>query len=166
MGLSSNAKSAPLDSPAEVLSEVLTYRIPMVDLLLSKSMSTICSDRAGLTLHQWKVLAAVAVFGPLPAVEIARRATVDKAAVSRSVRQLMEKKLIKRLLRDDNSPVLQVLLTPAGHTTFTGIVDDLQTLQARLLQGLDKANRASLFRALMVIEDNLREIQNLPVRQA
>jgi DNA-binding MarR family transcriptional regulator len=138
----------------------------MVDLLLTKVISSICSRQAGLTVHQWKVLAAVAIFGPLTAAEIGRRATVDKAAVSRSVRQLMQKKLIKRLLHNDAGPILQVMLTPAGQTTFACIAGELKALQDRLLQGLDTRRRAALFDALLVIEDNLREVQNLPARQA
>lgn len=166
MGAPSRVKKVQAGSLVHNLREVLTYRIPMVDLLLTKVVSSIYSRRAGLTVYQWKVLAAIGTFGPLPAAEIARRATVDKAAVSRSVRQLMEKKLIKRVLRDGNDPVLELLLTPAGQTAFEGIVSELGTLQTRLLQGLDKNGRAALFEGLLVLEDNLREVQDLPPRTA
>jgi DNA-binding MarR family transcriptional regulator len=160
-----NAKSVAIVNPPTNLREVLTYRLPMAELLLNKVTSPIYS-RVGLTVYQWKVLAAIASFGPAPAVEIARRATVDKAVVSRSVRQLMDKKLVKRILGDDDRPVIRILLTSAGQAIFSGVVADLQKLQSRLLRGLDDASRTCFFEALMTIEDNLREVQKLPARQA
>ena len=67
-------------SRSQSLDEVLTYRISMLELLLSRTVGAVYSDHFGLNTHEWRVLAAVAVWGPIEAVQVSRWATVDKAA--------------------------------------------------------------------------------------
>ena len=85
-------------SRSKSLDEVLTYRISMIELLLSRAVGAVYSDHFGLNTHEWRVLAAVAVWGPIEAVQVSRWATVDKAAVSRAVRGLISKDLLERSL--------------------------------------------------------------------
>jgi DNA-binding MarR family transcriptional regulator len=151
-------------SRSESLDEVLTYRISMLELLLSRSVGTVYSDKFGLNTDQWRVLAAVAVWGPIEAVQVSRRATVDKAAVSRAVRALIGKDLLVRSLHDRDGRKMTLELTPAGRRTFKAVVRHIGVLQQRLFKGHDRQQLREFFDMLRTLEARLREMQPEPAR--
>src|SRR5579863_4059059 len=109
-------------SRSQSLDDVLTYRISMLELLLSRSVGAVYSDHFGLNTHEWRVLAAVSVWGPIEAIQVSRWATVDKAAVSRAVRGLMSKRLVERSLHDSDGRKIMLELTPEGRRTVKAVV--------------------------------------------
>jgi DNA-binding MarR family transcriptional regulator len=146
-------------SRSESLDEVLTYRISMVELLLSRAVGAVYADRFHLNTDQWRVLAAVAVWGPVTAVEVSRRATVDKAAVSRAVRALLGKELLVRSLHDRDGRKMTLELTPAGRRTCKAVVAHIGVLQQRLFKGHDRQKVREFFAMLLALEGRLREMQ-------
>jgi DNA-binding MarR family transcriptional regulator len=151
-------------SRSESLDEVLTYRISMLELLLSRAVGAVYSDHFGLNTHQWRVLAAVAVWGPIEAVEVSRWATVDKAAVSRAVRALIGKDLLRRSLHDQDGRKITLELTPSGRRTFKAVVQRIQVIQERLFRGYERRKVQEFFIMLRTLEGRLREILAEPVR--
>lgn len=132
----------------------------MLDLLLSRAVGAVYSDRFGLNTDQWRVLAAVAVWGPIEAVEISRRATVDKAAISRAVRALRGKKLLVRSphARDGRRMLLE--LTAPGRRTFAAVVERIGLIQGRLFAGYRRQELRAFFRILLDLESKLRHMQD------
>jgi DNA-binding MarR family transcriptional regulator len=143
----------------ESLDEVLTYRISMLELLLSRAIGEVYSDSFGLNTHQWRVLAAVAVWGPIEAVQVSRWATVDKAAVSRAVRALIGKGLVERSLHDRDGRKITLELTPAGKRTFKAVVHRIRVVQDRLFKGYERQKVREFFTTLRTLESRLREMQ-------
>jgi DNA-binding MarR family transcriptional regulator len=152
-------------SLSESLDEVLTYRISMLELLLSRSVGTVYSDKFGLNTDQWRVLAAVAVWGPIEAVQVSRRATVDKAAVSRAVRALIGKNLLVRSLHDRDGRKMTLELTPAGRRTFKAVVGHIGAIQHRVFKGYERQKMRDFFAMLRELEGRLREMQQEPPRR-
>jgi DNA-binding MarR family transcriptional regulator len=152
-------------SRAESLDEVLTYRISMLELLLSRAVGTVYSDQFGLNTHEWRVLAAVAVWGPIEAVQVSRWATVDKAAVSRAVRGLLDKALLERSLHARDGRKITLELTPAGRRTVKAVVQRIGTIQERLFKGYGRRQLREFFSMLRTIETRLRDMQEVPARQ-
>jgi DNA-binding MarR family transcriptional regulator len=152
-------------SRSESLDEVLTYRISMLELLLSRSVGTVYADQFGLNTDQWRVLAAVAVWGPIEAVQVSRRATVDKAAVSRAVRALIGKDLLVRSLHDRDARKMTLELTPAGRRTFKAVVRHIGVIQQRLFKGYERQKVHEFFSMLLALEGRLREMQQKPARR-
>jgi DNA-binding MarR family transcriptional regulator len=144
---------------SESLDEVLTYRISMLELLLSRSVGAVYSDKFGLNTDQWRVLAAVSVWGPIEAVQVSRRATVDKAAVSRAVRALLNKDLLVRSLHDYDGRKMTLELTPAGRRTVKAVVTHIEAIQHRLFKGYDRQKMREFFAMLLALEGRLREMQ-------
>jgi DNA-binding MarR family transcriptional regulator len=151
-------------SRSESLDEVLTYRISMLELLLSRAVGAVYSDHFGLNTHQWRVLAAVAVWGPIEAVQVSRWATVDKAAVSRAVRALLSRDLLRRSLHDRDGRKITLELTPAGRRTFKAVVQRIGVIQERLFRSYERRKVQEFFRMLRTLEGRLREILVEPVR--
>lgn len=152
-------------SRSESLDEVLTYRISMLELLLSRAVGAVYADHFGLNTHEWRVLAAVSVWGPIEAVQVSRWATVDKAAVSRAVRGLLDKELIERSLHDRDGRKIMLELTAGGRRTVKAVVQRIGVIQERLLKGYDRQKVQEFFSMLRAIESRLREMQEEPARR-
>jgi DNA-binding MarR family transcriptional regulator len=152
-------------SRTKSLDEVLTYRVSMLELLLSRAVGAVYSDHFGLNTHQWRVLAAVAVWGPIEAAQVSRWATVDKAAVSRAARALIGKNLLKRSLHDQDGRKITLELTAAGQRTFQAVVRRIEIIQERLFKGYDRPKLRAFFGMLRAIEGRLREMQNEPLQR-
>jgi DNA-binding MarR family transcriptional regulator len=153
-------------SRAKSLDEVLTYRISMLELLLSRAVGAVYSDKFGLNTDQWRVLAAVAVWGPIEAIEVSRRATVDKAAISRAVRALLNKRLLVRSPHEQDGRRMLLELTPAGRRTFTAVVGRIGMIQGRLFEGHERREVRAFFRMLLELESNLRQMQDEHARRS
>lgn len=152
-------------SRSESLDEVLTYRISMLELLLSRAVGAVYSDHFGLNTHEWRVLAAVSVWGPIEAVQVSRRATVDKAAVSRAVRSLLNKDLLERSLHDRDGRKITLEVTPAGRRMVKAVVQRIGHIQERLFRGFDRQKVHEFFAVLRTLESRLREMQDEPGRR-
>lgn len=148
------------------LDNVLTYRISMLELLLSRAVGAVYSDHFGLNTHEWRVLAAVSVWGPIEAAQVSRWATVDKAAVSRAVRGLLNKGLLERSLHERDGRKISLELTPAGRRTVSAVVQRIAVLQERLFKGIERQKVREFFAMLRTIEGNLRDMQDGPRRRA
>lgn len=146
-------------SRSESLDEVLTYRISMLELLLSRAVGAVYSDHFGLNTHEWRVLAAVSVWGPIEAVQVSRWATVDKAAVSRAVRGLLDKDLLERSLHERDGRKITLELTPAGQRTVKAVVQRIGVIQERLFKGYDRRKVREFFALMRTLESRLRDMQ-------
>jgi DNA-binding MarR family transcriptional regulator len=149
---------------SQSLDEVLTYRISMLELLLSRAVGAVYSDYFGLNTHEWRVLAAVSVWGPIEAVQVSRWATVDKAAVSRAVRGLLDKGLLERSLHERDGRKIRLELTAAGRRTVKAVVQRIGTIQERLFKGYDRQQMRAFFAMLRELEGRLRDMQEVPAR--
>ncbi|HLI19851.1 MAG TPA: MarR family transcriptional regulator [Stellaceae bacterium] len=152
-------------SRAQSLDEILTYRISMLELLLSRAVGAVYSDNFGLNTHEWRVLAAISVWGPIEAVQVSRWATVDKAAVSRAVRGLLNKGLVERSLHERDGRKIRLELTLAGRRTVKAVVQRIGVIQERLLKDYDRQKRRDFFSMLRTIESRLRDMQEEPQRR-
>lgn len=152
-------------SRSESLDNVLTYRISMLELLLNRSVGAVYSDHFGLNTHEWRVLAAVSVWGPIEAVQVARWATVDKAAVSRAVRGLLSKGLIERRLHEQDGRKIRLDLTLPGRRTVNAVIQRIGVIQERLFQGYDRHKVREFFAMLRMLEGRLRDMQEETLRQ-
>lgn len=147
-------------SRSDSLDEVLTYRISMLELLLKRAVGAVYSDQFGLSADQWRVLAAVSVWGPIEAIEVSRRATVDKAAVSRAVRALLNKDLLVRSLHEQDARKMLLELTPAGRRTVRAVVRRIAAIQSRLFEGHQRRKVHEFFDMLRALEGELRGMQD------
>ena len=151
------AGDAPGQSAAEILrlDDNLAYRLSMVSSLMSKSVARVYSD-AGLSPAQWKILNILHDHQPMTAQAIAQRTTLDKAAISRTVQQLLKQGLILRGLASAHTVSIEIRLSAAGHRLYTSLAVDAAKLQARVLDGIDEKSRAVLFEALSKVEQAAR----------
>lgn len=102
----------------------------------------------GLGLPEWRTLTFVAVHQPISAATIAARSTMDKALISRAVRALEQRRLLRRKPDPAAARQQQLHLTAAGRRLFDTLFPQAQQRQARLLERLSVAEREGLYAAL------------------
>src|SRR3546814_6312609 len=70
-------------------------RLSMLNFLMVKATARIYTSK-NLNAHQWKVLSVLYAHPPMPASDILKWVTLDKAAISRAVQQLQRLEQIGR----------------------------------------------------------------------
>lgn len=141
---------APLD-----LEHFLPYRLSVLSNRVSGAISRVYSERFGLGVTEWRVMAVLGRYPDLSAGEVAQRTAMDKVAVSRAVAGLLEAGHLQRDTHDEDRRRSVLRLSKAGHAVYAEIAPLAFAFQQRLLAGMDADERALLFRLL----DRLDELE-------
>lgn len=138
------------------LHDNLSYRLSMLNALMGKVTQGIFRP-AGLTSPQWKVLSVIYAFGPMPASQIAQWVTLDKAAISRAVHQLLSLGLAKRTVQKSDRRSFDIAVTPKGGNVYGAMAEHMAEIQARLFEGLTKDEASGLFELFDLLEARMTE---------
>lgn len=142
--------AAPLD-----LEHFLPYRLSVLSNRVSRAIAQVYSDRFDLSITEWRVLAVLARFPGLSAVEVAQRTAMDKVAVSRAVARLLDLGRLQRETHGDDRRRSVLQLSPGGQRIVDQVAPLALGFEARLLDGMDASERTLLFRLL----DRLDELE-------
>ena len=82
------------------LEDFLPYRLSLLSNTVSQGIAQFYQQRYQLSVPEWRVIAVLARFPGLSAVEVANRTLMDKAAVSRAVTKLIKTGRIDRQFAD------------------------------------------------------------------
>jgi DNA-binding MarR family transcriptional regulator len=135
-----------------VLERFLPYRLSVLMLRISNAIARSYERRFRLSVPEWRVMAVLGRFGPLSANGVAEKTQMDKVRVSRAVARLMAAgRVSRRTDRMDRRRSI-LALTAAGEAIHSEIVPHAERVEARLLAGLDEAERAALDRLLAKLE--------------
>ena len=135
-----------------MLERFLPYRLSVLMLRISNAIARSYERRFRLSVPEWRVMAVLGRFGPLSANGVAEKTQMDKVRVSRAVARLLAAgRVSRRTDRMDRRRSI-LALTAAGEAVHREIVPHAERVEARLLAGLDAAERASLDRLLAKLE--------------
>ena len=139
-----------------MLERFLPYRLSVLMLRISNAIARSYERRFRLSVPEWRVMAVLGRFGPLSANGVAEKTQMDKVRVSRAVARLMAAgRLSRRTDRMDRRRSI-LALTAAGEAIHREIVPHAERVEARLLAGLDEAERGALDRLLAKLEARAR----------
>jgi DNA-binding MarR family transcriptional regulator len=94
----------------------------------------------GLRQTDLRILNVLDGVESVPVSEIARRTHVDKAWISRSIRQLVAKDLVERRANPDDSRMTLAALTAKGRGLLNEIRPHVVWHERRVLKGIDGAS--------------------------
>lgn len=123
------------------LEKFLPYRLSILAQLVSESLHDLYAVPFGLTVTQWRVMAALGRFAPLTASEVGRRIVMDKVAVSRAVAGLMKRRLVERATDRDDRRRASLRLSARGRAMHARIVPIAIDYEARLYRALSPDER-------------------------
>jgi DNA-binding MarR family transcriptional regulator len=127
-------------------------------LLSSRRVFSNLAEAAGVDLSQQsaEVLTALGENGALPVAEVARRAHMDVAAVSRQLHTLEERQLTRRQPSPDHGSVVLVEATARGRRIAKQIDDVRRRHLEDALSGWDAQERAEFGALLLRFVDDLQ----------
>lgn len=132
------------DAQALELEKFLPYRLSVLAQLVSESLHDLYAGPYGLSVTQWRVMAALGRFAPLTASDVGQRIVMDKVAVSRAVTDLTKRGLVERATDLDDRRRASLHLTPKGRTMHAQIVPLALKYEAKLYEGLSAEERLTL----------------------
>lgn len=130
------------------LQDFLPYRLAITSNRVSRMVAADYRARFGLSIWEWRVIAILGEGEPSTAQDLADAAAMDKVAVSRAVRALVERGLVHRFAHESDKRSRLLDLTEAGLGVYTEIAPIALEAEARLLQGLSEDEAALLARLL------------------
>ena len=129
------------DLQALDLENFLPYQLSVLAQLVSDSLHDLYAEPFGLSVAQWRVMAALGRFAPLTASDVANRIVMDKVAVSRAVAGMMKRGLVERATDQTDRRRAQLRLSSRGQTMHAHIVPLALAYEDRLYGALSPGER-------------------------
>jgi DNA-binding MarR family transcriptional regulator len=139
-----------------LLARFLPYRLSVLANLASTALAERYSERFGLSIPEWRVLAVLANEPGLSAAEVVERTAMDKVAVSRAVTALARVGRIEREVDARDRRRSQLTLSASGRRVYAEVVPFARRFERRLLAALPPADRDALDRIVGRLLDELR----------
>lgn len=137
------AHPAPLE-----LDRFLPYRLSVLSNRVSQAVATLYSQKFGLAVTEWRVIAVLGRYPGLSANGVAERTAMDKVAVSRAVASLLGRGLLQRDMHENDRRRSVLALSALGHEVYDEIVPLALGFERDLLSALDDDERAQLDRLI------------------
>ncbi|MFP4207197.1 MAG: MarR family winged helix-turn-helix transcriptional regulator [Wenzhouxiangella sp.] len=133
-----------MNRPLLKLEEFLPYRLSVLSNQVSQGIAKTYADRFGLSVTEWRVIAILGRFPGIPASQIVDRSAMDKVAISRAVRRLLEAGLVRRQADDSDRRAKPLTLSTEGQAVHAAIAPAALDYERRLLAALTPAERSAL----------------------
>jgi DNA-binding MarR family transcriptional regulator len=147
------------------LDRFVPYRLAVLTNIVSMSIATAYEQEFGLTIPEWRVLAVLARYPNLSAIEVSERAAMDKVAVSRAVQSLVAARRIVRAHDKGDRRRWTLKLSPAGRSVYTRVAPLALRYERQLLNTLSSNDRRALNRLIGQLIERARELDGAGAEQ-
>lgn len=142
--------SATLDLP-----HFLPYLLSRVSNAVSEGLAGVYRDSADLGLTEWRLIAVLAAQPGIAATELVRITLLDKVAISRALKRLLARKLVRRTTVRNDRRQRRLRLSDAGVALYEEIAPQVAARERELLAMLGDDGRAQLEALLQRVLDGL-----------
>jgi DNA-binding MarR family transcriptional regulator len=137
------------------LDSFVPYRLSVLSNRVSSAIARHYSERFGLTIPEWRVMAVLGGTSGLSAREVAARTAMDKVQVSRAVASLMRARRVARGGDASDGRVFRLSLTAKGRAIYDEIVPLALHLESVLLGALTAEERRGLSALMAKLTDRI-----------
>jgi DNA-binding MarR family transcriptional regulator len=130
------------------LDRFLPYRLSVLSNTVSSAIAREYSDRFGLSIPEWRVMAVLGGEPKLSARDVAERTAMDKVQVSRAVESLVRAQRVARTADPADGRIARLSLTAKGRAIYEEVVPLALHLEELFLRAL-KPDERRQFDALM-----------------
>jgi DNA-binding MarR family transcriptional regulator len=123
---------------------------------VSSAIAGAYSQRFGLSIPEWRVMAVLAQQSDLSAAQVAERTAMDKVAVSRAVSRLLARGRLERRTAPADRRKSMLSLSNEGRNIYAEVVPVALRLERSLLAVLGEADRQALERILDTLLEHAR----------
>ena len=125
---------------------------------LSRSASRVYLARFGVGIIEWRILSILSIESNVTSVHICQSIELDRAAASRSLRVLEEKKLVSITKDKDDNRKRLIIITAKGKTLHDKILDIVLKREKLLLKNLPKEQVDQLRDSLKDLSENALKV--------
>ena len=140
------------------LDEFFPFQVSIFYRAVSDAVSKAYLVDFDLTVSQWRTLAVLGQHDALSASEIVRNSSMNKVTVSRAIKGLRVRGLLKRDIDGDDKRKAVLRLTRDGRKTFQAIVPHVNRLAADCLAGLTLDEQNLLISLMNRVQNNAEKI--------
>ncbi|WP_341703825.1 MarR family transcriptional regulator [Ferrovibrio sp.] len=130
------------------LDDYLPYLVNRTGISLAAHFGQVLR-RAGISLQDWRVLAALRERDGLRLTELAERTSIEISTLSRLVSSMEAAGLVARQKDSGDARAIALRLTPDGDALTLRLIPEALALEETALAGLDAAEAAQL-KALLI----------------
>lgn len=141
-----------MPAPELKLEDFLPYRLSVLSNQVSQGIAETYAERFGLSVTEWRVIAILGRFPQIPASQIVERSAMDKVAISRAVRRLLEAGVVERQRDERDRRAKPLSLSERGREVFAAIAPAALEYERRLLAVLSREEQQVLSRLLDKLE--------------
>ncbi|WP_129647592.1 MarR family winged helix-turn-helix transcriptional regulator [Peristeroidobacter agariperforans] len=152
------ADAAP-DAGSLQLDRFIPYRLSVLTNTVSMVIAGAYEREFGLSIPQWRVMAVLARYPDLSAVEVAERTAMDKVAVSRAIQGLLDDKRVLRAFDKGDRRRSILRLSAAGQAVYTRVAPMALRYEAELLSALNPSDQRTLDRLLARLMEQAKSMQ-------
>jgi DNA-binding MarR family transcriptional regulator len=154
----STAPSSDRSADKLHLDRFVPYRLSVLANIVSMSIAEAYEREFGLTIPEWRVLAVLARYPNLSAVEVAQRTAMDKVAVSRAVKSLTAARRVARTYDRGDRRKSMLRLSATGRSVYSRVAPLALKYEKKLLDALSSSERRALDRLIERLMEQARTI--------
>jgi len=139
------------------LSDFLPYRLSVTSNAISNRIAVEYRARFGVNVPEWRVMAVLGDVGPLTQRQLVGATFMDKVAVNRACKVLVDRNLVTRSPNDSDGRSHMLELTASGRELHGQIMPLALGMEERLLECLTTAEQRSLRKILDKLFAQVRE---------
>jgi DNA-binding MarR family transcriptional regulator len=144
-----NKKSSGTRSADKLhLDQFIPFRLSVLSNVVSMNIARAYAREFDLSIPEWRVLAVLARYPDLSAVEVADRTAMDKVAVSRAVQSLLKARRLARTYDQGDRRRSMLRLSASGRSVYTRVAPLALAYEKKLLATLSAADRQTLDRLM------------------
>lgn len=154
--------AAPAEEEAAdpfLLEDFLPYRLSVATNRISRLFARRYAEAYGLSIPEWRVLAAIGRAGTLSPGRVAAWTAMDKVKVSRAAAALVGAGLLRQSADPADGRGRKLSLTRKGRSVHQGVIPLARTLEAQLAAGLSDAEWQALGPILAKLLDHVRTME-------
>lgn len=140
------------------LEQFMPYRLSVLSLSISHSIAALYSDRFGISIMEWRAIAALGNYQPLSSRQICERTSMDKVQVSRAISSLTRSGLVLRKTDTSDRRKSLLRLSAKGSRVYRQIVPLALEWESKLLQALTETEKATFDRLLKKLEKQAKQL--------
>jgi DNA-binding MarR family transcriptional regulator len=154
-----NPGTAGSSNPPLLLENFLPYRLNVLAAEVSEGLAKVYSERFGLDIPGWRVIATLGQFGQGTAKAIGDHSHMHKTKVSRAVMELEKRGFVARSSNPQDKREAFLALTPRGEAVYREIIPLAQAYQKALMQALEARHRSALDDILAALTAEARRLR-------
>jgi len=140
------------------LDHFLPYRLSVLSNRVSDAIARHYSDRFGLTVPEWRIIAVLGQSSGLSARDVATRTAMDKVQVSRAAASLVEARRVNRDTDESDARVSRLSLSAKGRAIYDDVAPLALHLEEVLLGALTADERKALNRLMDKLTDRIGDL--------